>query len=129
MATSHKKSHLSAAQKLAILCLASGARDEEAAKEAKVCRETICRWRNKNLHFQASLNELQQQVWESHKMRLLGVVSDAIETIKESVKNNPTIAMKILEKCRGLNEIEPPTRPTTVEGILLELAWNELSRS
>ena len=30
--------------------------------------------------------------------------------------------MKILEKCQGLNEIEPPTGPTTVEGILLELA-------
>jgi hypothetical protein len=119
---SHKKSPLSPAQKLAIFSLASGARDEEAARTAKVSRETVSRWKNRNPHFQAALNKLQLQVWEGHQTKLLSVVSDAIETIKEAVKKNPSIAMKILEKCRGLNEIEPPTGPTTVDGILRRVA-------
>ena len=118
----HKKSHLSPAQKLAIFSLASGARDDEAAKEAKVCRETICRWRNGNLHFQAALNKLQLEIWEGHKMKLLGAVSDAVQTITEAVKNNPAIAMKLLKKCQDLNVIQAPCGPTDVEGILRDLA-------
>lgn len=117
----HKKSHLSAAQVVALNSLVSGARDEEAAREAKVCRETICRWRA-HPHFQAELNRRQLEIWESNKQMLRALVSAAIETIEEAVKNNPNIAMKILEKCQGFDVIQPPTGPTTVEGILGELA-------
>ncbi len=122
MAPIHKKSHLSPAQKLAILALASGATDEEAAAAAKVCRETVTRWRNGNLHFHAALNKLLLEVWEGHKMKLLGAVSDAVQTITAAVKNNPAVAMRLLEKCRGLNEIEPPRGATSAEDILLQLA-------
>ena len=118
----HKKSHLSAAQKLAIASLVSGATDQEAGKAAGVSRETVSRWKNHNPHFQAALNKLQQQVWEGHRTKLLGVVSAAIETIEEAVKNNPAIAMKILEKCQGLDVIQPPSGPTSAEEILLAMA-------
>ena len=120
--TSHKKSHLSAAQKLAIASLVSGATDQEAAAAAAVSRETVNRWRNGNPHFQAALNKRQLEIWEGHKMKLLGVVSDAVQTITEGVKSNPAIAMKILEKCQGLDVIRPPVGPTDVAGILRELA-------
>jgi hypothetical protein len=120
--TSHKKSHLSAAQELAIASLVSGATDQEAANAAAVTRETVSRWKNRDPHFQAELNRRQKSIWEGHKMKLLGVVSAAIETIKEAVKNNPAIALKLLEKCQGLNEIEPPTGPTSAEEILLAMA-------
>ena len=120
--TSHKKSHLSAAQKLAIASLVSGATDQEAAAAAAVSRETVNRWRNGNPHFLAALNKLQLEIWEDHKRRLLGVVSDAVQTITEEVRSNPGIAMRILKRCRGFDVIQPPSGPTDVVGVLRGLA-------
>jgi len=117
----HKKS-LSPEQELAISALLAGKTDTQAGKVAGVTRECVNRWRNHDPFFQAEYNLRRDETWRSHKECLHSLVSDALRTISEAVKNNPTIAMKILEKCQGLNVIEPPTGPTTVEGILLELA-------
>jgi hypothetical protein len=122
MATKSHKMSLQPEQELAITELLAGKTDKQAAKEVKVCRETINRWRNHDPYFQAELNRRQQEIWNAHKMSLRGLVGDAIESITEAVRNNPTIAMKILEKCQGFAVIQAPCGPTDVAGILLELA-------
>jgi hypothetical protein len=117
----HKKS-LSGTQQLVISALLSGKTDREAAMVAGVSRETVNRWRNHDPFFQAELNQRQQEIWESYKIGLQALIGDALQTISRAVRNNPTIAMKILEKCQGLNEIEPPAGPTDVDDILLGVA-------
>jgi len=122
MITKNHKKSLSPDQELAIASLMSGATDQEAAKAAGVSRETVNRWRNHDPFFQAELNRRQREIWESNKMRLQSFIRDALGTISRAVKDNPTIAMKILEKCQGFDVIQPPTGPTDVESILRELA-------
>lgn len=117
----HKKS-LSVTQQLVISALLSGKTDQEAAVVAGVSRETVNRWRNHDPFFQAELNQRQQEIWESYKTGLQALIGDALRTISRAVRNNPTIAMKILEKCQGLREIEPPAGPTDVDDILLGMA-------
>jgi hypothetical protein len=55
-------------------------------------------------------------------MRLQSFIRDALGTISRAVKNNPTIAMKILEKCQGFDVIQAPCGPSDVAGVLRELA-------
>jgi hypothetical protein len=109
-------------QELAITELLAGKTDKQAAEAAGVSRETVNRWRNHDPFFQAELNRRQQEIWESHKMRLQSFIRDALGTISRAVKNNPTIAMKILEKCQGFDVIQPPFGPSDVAGVLRELA-------
>lgn len=122
MITKNHKKSLSPDQELAIASLMSGATDQEAAKAAGVSRETVNRWRNHDPFFQAELNRRQQEIWESHKRRLQSFIRDALGTISRAVKDNPTIAMKILEKCEGFDVIQPPFGPTNVQAILHALA-------
>jgi len=122
MVTKSNKLSLSAEQELAISALLSGKTDEQAGKIAGVTRECVNRWKNRDLFFQAEYAGRRDEIWRSHKEYLQSLVSDALRTISEAVKNNPTIAMKILEKCQGLNVIEPPSGPTAVDGILLGVA-------
>ena len=117
----HKKS-LSGTQQLVINALLSGKTDQEAANAAGVSRETVNRWRNQNPFFQSEMNRRQQEVWESYKIVLQALIGDALRTISRAVKDNPTIAMKLLQKCESLNEIEPPVGPTDVDDILLRMA-------
>jgi len=122
MATKSHKMSLQPEQELAITELLAGKTDKQAAKAAGVSRETVNRWRNHDPYFQAELNRRQQEIWNAHKMSLRGLVGDAIETISRAMKDNPTMAMKILEKCEGFAVIQAPFGPTDVAGILRELA-------
>ena len=122
MVTKSHKMSLQPEQELAITELLAGKTDKQAAEAAGVSRETVNRWRNHDPFFQAELNRRQQEIWESHKRRLQSFIRDALGTISRAVKNNPTIAMKILEKCQGFDVIQPPFGPTDVDGILRRVA-------
>ena len=65
-------------QRTAIDLLVQGLSDGEVAQRIGAARETVCRWRNRDPHFIAELNQRRLEVWQSNRERIRGLISKAL---------------------------------------------------
>lgn len=79
------KSELTPAQLTAVDCLALGATITDAAKSAKVSRQTVSEWLNQYPNFQVALNLRRRELWEEQKDRLRGLMPRALERIEKAL--------------------------------------------
>lgn len=111
--TSQKDNSLSVKQRNAIDLILLGKSDEEVAEEICVRRETVNRWKNQDSDFVYELRKNRKQVWGSQKDRLRGLISKAVNVLKENLDNEDpkikqSVAIHIL-KSVGLygTDLEP----------------------
>jgi transcriptional regulator with XRE-family HTH domain len=115
---------LSAAQETALLALAEGATQGEAAERAGVTRETISRWLREEPEFVAALNVVRKAVWDASidRLRLLALKStEVLAKLLES--DDPRIRLAAAQttlKAAGLEALAAPAGKTDAEEIVLE---------
>lgn len=87
----------------AIDMLVMGRTDKEVAEIIGVNRVTITKWRNYDLCFQAELNKLRKEIWNSSIDKMRALVPKAIERLEKEVgsENGWKIALEIV-KIAGL---------------------------
>ena len=128
MQNSHGNSHfLTVEQQNAIDLLVTGLSDQAVAEGVGVARETVTRWRNGNVYFQAALNRRRQEVWRGHQDRLRSLVGAALDTLERALKEGDSKAAVAVLKGAGHEAAGPPGGPTDPEAMLLAeaKAWAE----
>ena len=97
---------LTIVQENAIDQLVAGATDAEAAAAVGVTRQSIGRWRHRDVVFIAALNKRRGDVWSGSVDRLRALVPKALATLETALgEGMPRVAMRIVELaglgCRG----------------------------
>lgn len=114
-------SPLSASQETAVLALASGATQVEAAERAGVARETVCRWLQDDAEFAAALNRARKEIWDASidRLRLLALKStEVLANLLES--DDPRIRLVAAQtalKAAGLEGLPAPLGQTDAADI------------
>jgi transcriptional regulator with XRE-family HTH domain len=115
---------LSAPQETALLALAEGATQGEAAERAGVTRETVSRWRRDDPEFTAALNGVRKDIWDASvdRLRLLALKStEVLAKLLES--DDPRMRLAAAQtalKAAGLEALAAPSALTDAEDIALE---------
>jgi len=115
---------LSAPQETALLALAEGATQGEAADRAGVTRETVSRWLRDDPEFAAALNAVRKAVWEASvdRLRLLALKSTEV-LAKLLDSDDPRMRLAAAQtalRAAGLEALAAPSAPTDAEDIVLE---------
>jgi hypothetical protein len=116
-----------AKQEIAITALLSGATDGEAAKLARVSRETICRWRHGDPNFVAEMSRRRQELWNGGTDALRSLLPRAGKVVGEALDApSPTTRLRaasLLFRTVGMGDdrLKPSGAPTTAADV--EEAW------
>lgn len=107
---------LSERQFLAIPLILAGKSDQAVADELEVSRETIWRWRNEDFNFVAALNVERNQIFDSARDRLEGLVTKALDCVEKAIDTGDTrAALAILKMVDLSEEREFETNPEQLE--------------
>ncbi len=103
MAKNNKKQQLTQKQLNAIDLFVLGKNDREVAEVIGANRSTVNQWKNHNPVFQAELNRRRKDIWEMATDEMRSLLSDALKTVKEAVRQGDAkTALEIL-KMAGLD--------------------------
>ena len=91
----------------------------DAAKDARVDRRTLHRWRKKPT-FEAAYNRERRDVWEAFQMRLLVLTDNAMLNVERAIEEGDTRASMTVLKGVGLLPGKMQIGPDTPEGIEFE---------
>ena len=107
----------------ALQALLTGATDTEAAEAANVTRETVNRWRHRDAHFIAALNEARQDLARDFHDQLRALLPDALAALRDGLAdgNICTRARVASTRFRTMRDVGEPTGPTNPEAI--RVAW------
>ena len=112
----------------AIDLLIFGKTDKEVAETIGVGRNTISKW-YKNAFFIAELNARREELWVESKLRLKGVVHDAVDVLTNGLRSSDqkiaiTAAVHILKTVGLYGELNQRFGPTTPE----RLVWDQATK-
>jgi len=114
-------SPLSAPQEQAVLALASGATQSEAAERAGVARETVCHRLREDADFVAALNRARQEIWDASIDRLRLLAFKSTEVLVKLLENDdPRIRLMAAQtalKSVGLEGLAARIGPTDAADI------------
>jgi hypothetical protein len=110
-------------QERALQALLTGSTDAEAADAAEVTRETVNRWRHRDAHFIAALNQARQDLAHDFHDSLRALLPDALTALRDGLacENINTRLRTATTLLRALRDIGEPTGPTNPEAI--RVAW------
>lgn len=140
VAESDETRQITSRQRLAVTALASGATDAEAAKAAKVSRQTVNAWRNHSPLFIQALRAEQNKIRAGRTKKLLDIHRElkeaALETLLKGIRTGDLVSARwLLEKfhlsedTKILNEQEQKPEEESLEEILLEMAKARVKKS
>ena len=86
-------------------------------------RETVCRWRNENPHFQAELNTRRKALWSAAHDKLRALMRKAVETLDHAVEDDDVrAAVEVLKAVQLYGNVSAPDGETDPELVLLKQA-------
>jgi len=109
--------HLTPAQELAAALIAQGYSDGEAAKIAKVSRQTLNGWKNHNEGFREAVEKAQAELWEDTRPRIRALCGKALDTLTRRLNEDDlAAALGLLKVAAAFEKIPgPPPGKTIVE--------------
>jgi hypothetical protein len=116
------------AQLVALSTLLDGRSVTDAAKAAKVSRQTVSEWKNHNPTFIAILNAGRLDVWSQVEDRLRKLTGRAIDVLEQGLENgNVSVARDVL-RAAGKLELNKvgPTDPQSVRNEMDDAAAAEM---
>ncbi len=130
MSQGDKNIQLDQRQLKAVELILSGCSDEDVAEELGVRRETVCRWRNNNLSFQAVLNRGKKELWDDATSKLRNLAHKAIETIAGAIEDGDVkTSMDLLKSISMYGNVDAPKDATDPRVLLYEEAKTMADRA
>lgn len=87
--------------------------DKEAAKAARVSRQTLNQWRNHNADFRTAIEKARQDLWSDSRARIRALCSKACDTLNRALNNdNLPAALGIIKAAANFEKLPgPPPGP------------------
>jgi hypothetical protein len=114
----HRRSLVSPRQQLALVALAGGATDQDAASVARVKRETVGRWRRHDGAFATVLSQLREQLFQEQTDELRSLLGPAIDALRDSLAGGqPAVRLRAALAVLDMLEVAraDPTTPQKQE--------------
>jgi len=131
--TKASQEKLSEQQLAAIALLSEGRTDAEVAEELGVEGVTVSTWR-RDPYFAAELNRRRQSVWWSAHDGIRALITDAVDTLRDAVRDGDVRASVEVLKATGLyGKVGPPVGEVEPDLVIIRQAqaWadTELAKS